>query len=251
MAAARLDVDELLERDLQLDDVPRGETAQVEQQVAVAAAHAGVEGEHKPVLDEQHQKAREQAEHLEHGLDISERLALDRPAVQARSHSQVRLGWRIGVGVGRAAHGASRGQHGSHAGEVGEPAVVAVVFVEALDAGARLGLERRHDRLDGGHLCRHVRSQVVQQGQRALGVRVEQRQVRGSSCWRRALGHCTAGALGLGGCPARREGARLLGERLLVLGVGVDVAAGQRRQLGFRGVEACLVLFAYKDDLTP
>eukprot|EP00964_Phaeocystis_antarctica_P021268 scaffold11797_cov64-Phaeocystis_antarctica.AAC.1 len=79
VAAAGLDLDQPLERDLQLDDVPRGEAAQVEQQVAVAAAHAGVKGEHEPVLDEQHCKARVRAEHLEHSLDVLERLALDRP----------------------------------------------------------------------------------------------------------------------------------------------------------------------------
>ena len=116
-----------------------------------------------------------------------------------------------GSGTERAA-----GQRRAHAGEVGEPAVVAAVLVEGLEGGAWLGLERRHDRLGGGLLGRDLRAQVVQQGQRALGVRVEQRQVRGSGGRRRrALGRRTAGALGLGGCPVGRKGVRLLGERLV------------------------------------
>eukprot|EP00964_Phaeocystis_antarctica_P090530 scaffold57925_cov79-Phaeocystis_antarctica.AAC.1 len=135
------------------------------------------------------------------------------------------IGARVGV-RGKVGHGASGGQRGSHSGEVGEPAVVAAVLVEGLVGGARLALERCNHWLDGGHLRSDVRSQVVQQGQRALG--------------RLGLGHCAAGAFGLGGCPARREGARPLGERLLVLCVGIDVTAGQRHQLRFRGVEAGL-----------
>ena len=62
--AARLDVDERFERNLQLKDVPRGKAAQVDQQIAVAATHARVEGKHKPVLYEQHLEARVRAKHL-------------------------------------------------------------------------------------------------------------------------------------------------------------------------------------------
>ena len=130
----------------------------------------------------------------------------------------------------RVGHGASGGQRGAHAGEVGEPAVVAAVLFEGLEGGACLALERRHDRHGGGLLGLDLRAQVVQPGQRALGVRVEQRQVRGSvGRRRRALGRRTAGALGLGGCPVRREGVRLLGERL----VRVGVRARARIGLGF------------------
>ena len=110
----------------------------------------------------------------------------------------------------------SGGQRGAHAGEVGEPAVVAAVLFESLEGGVCLALERRHDRQGRGLLGRDLRAQVVQPGQRALGVREEQRQERGS-VWqrRRSLGRRTAGALGLGGCPVCREGERLLGERLV------------------------------------
>ena len=122
--------------------------------------------------------------------------------------------WVCGRSVG---HGASGGQRGAHAGEVGEPAVVAAVLVEGLEGGACLALERGYDRHGGGLLGLDLRAQVVQPGQRALGVRVEQRQVRGSGGRRRrALGRRTAGALGLGGCPVCRKGVRLLGERLVL-----------------------------------
>ena len=127
----------------------------------------------------------------------------------------------MGVGGGAGTERAA-GQRGAHAGEVGEPAVVAAVLFEGLEGGACLALERRHDRHGGGLLGFYFCAQVVQHGQRALGVRVEQRQVRGSGGRRRrALGRRTAGALGLGGCPARREGVRLLGERLVWVGIRV------------------------------
>ena len=51
-------------------------------------ALAGVEGEHEPVLDEQHLEARVRAKHLEHGLDVLERLALDRPVTHTHSSKQ-------------------------------------------------------------------------------------------------------------------------------------------------------------------
>ena len=130
---------------------------------------------------------------------------------------------RCGCGRSRVGHGASGGQRGAHAGEVGEPAVVAAVLFEGLEGGASLALEGRHDWQGRGLLGLDFRAQVVQPGQRALGVREEQRQERGS-VWqrRRSLGRRTAGALGLGGCPVCREGVRLLGERLVRwLGLGL------------------------------
>ena len=119
----------------------------------------------------------------------------------------------VWAGVG---HGAS--QSGAHAGEVGEPARVAAVLVEGLEGGACLALERRHDRHGGGLLGLDLRAQVVQHGQRALGVRVEQRQVRG------IVGQPPrqrAPAVP----PVCREGERLLGERLVTVGVRVRIRA--------------------------
>ena len=119
----------------------------------------------------------------------------------------------VWAGVG---HGAS--QSGAHAGEVGEPARVAAVLVEGLEGGACLALERRHDRHGGGLLGLYFCAQVVQHGQRALGVRVEQRQVRG------IVGQPPrqrAPAVP----PVCREGERLLGERLVTVGVRVRIRA--------------------------
>ena len=53
--------------------------------ISYAQRHSGVEGKHEPVLDEQHLKARVRAKHLEHGLDVLERSALDRPVTHTHT----------------------------------------------------------------------------------------------------------------------------------------------------------------------